>query len=467
MKLSKAQRLAAALALGFLVVAAVLLTASREMATPSLLHAIVAVLWLGTLSFIAYAALRESLTTWILASMVLGTMSGYQWPHIASHLQVLSQIFLRLIRVIIAPLIFSTLVTGIARHSDLKKIGRIGLKSIIYFEAVTTIALVIGLAAVNIAHPGAGISLPSAPGSGTATQTLARPSASEFILHAFPENIAKSVAEGQVLQVVIFSILFGVALALVPETKRHPMLRFCESLAEVMFRFTNLVMLFAPIGVGAAIAYSVSQGGLTVLGSLARLVATLYIALIVFIVFVFIPIAKLAGLSIRRFVRAIAEPVSIAFGTSSSEAALPSAMEQMEAFGVPREIVSFVLPTGYSFNLDGSTLYLSLASVFVAQVAGIPLNLHQQLAIMLTLILTSKGVAGVSKAALVILLATVESFGLPSQAVLLLFGVDQLMDMARTATNVTGNCLASAVIARWEGELASERATAASPSRSF
>jgi Na+/H+-dicarboxylate symporter len=270
------------------------------------------------------------------------------------------------------------------------------------------------------------------------------------VLNAFPENIAKSVAEGQVLQVVVFSILFAIALALVPGEKRAPMLNFCESLAEVMFRFTNIIMLYAPIGVGAAIAFAVSQGGVNVLGSLAKLVATLYVALAAFLVLVLLPVALLVRVPLRRFIKAAAEPVSIAFGTASSEAALPRAMEAMEAIGVPRQVAAFVIPAGYSFNLDGSTLYLSLGAIFVAQVAGIHLTLHQQLAIMLTLLLASKGVAGVPKGSYVILLASVDSFGLPVAPVLLLLAVDQILDMARTATNVLGNCLASVVVARWE-----------------
>jgi proton glutamate symport protein len=391
---------------------------------------------------------KPSLTTWILVAMVIGAFAGHEWPHAAAHVQVLYQIFLRLIKVIIAPLLFGTLVSGIARHSDLKQLGRMGLKSIIYFELVTTAALFIGLAAINLSRAGEGMQAnPTAP---TASTTIERPSGATVLLNAFPENIAKSVAEGQVLQVVVFSILFAIALALVPDAKRAPMLNFCESLTQVMFRFTNIIMLYAPIGVGAAIAFAVSRSGVSVLGGLAKLVGTLYIALAAFLLLVLLPIALAARVPLRRFAKAAAEPVSIAFGTASSEAALPRAMESMEAIGVPRQIAAFVIPTGYSFNLDGSTLYLSLAAIFVAQVAGIHLALHQQLAIMLTLLLASKGVAGVPKAAYVVLLGTVDSFGLPAAPVLLLLAVDQIMDMARTATNVLGNCLASVVIARWE-----------------
>jgi len=383
--------------------------------------------------------------------MLVGAEFGHDWPQKAAHLQILSQIFLRLIKVIIAPLLFGTLVSGIAGHPDLKKVGRLGIKSIFYFEVVTTLALLIGLAAINISKAGVGVHLPPSLTS-DAGQAPVRPSATEIILHIFPENIAKSVAEAQVLQVVIFSILFGISLALVPQNRRAPMLQFCESLSEVMFRFTNLVMLYAPIGIGAAIAFTVSQGGLKIIGNLFQLLVTLYCALLVFIFLVLLPIALLARVPLRKFIAAVAEPVSIAFGTATSEAALPRAMEAMEAIGVPRSIVAFVMPTGYSFNLDGSTLYLSLAAVFVAQVAGIPLSFGQEVKMMLTLMLTSKGVAGVSKASLVILLGAADSLGLPAQPILILFAVDQLLDMARTAINVLGNCLATVVIARWEGE---------------
>ena len=438
----------------FLVVAVVALALAAILALLGLLAVTAKIaLWIGISALLVYAALKRSLTTWILVAMVFGGVFGHAWPRAASHAQILSQIFLQLIKTVIAPLLFATLVTGIAGHSDLRKVGRMGIKSIVYFELVTTLALLIGLAAINTSKAGVGVKLGA---TAVVTQTVPqRPSAAEIILHAFPENIAKSVAEGQVLQVVIFAILFGIALALVRPERRAPMLQFCESLAEVMFKFTNLVMLFAPIGVGAAIAYTVSQGGLSVLGNLARLVVTLYVALAAFLLLVLLPIALLTRVPLGKFLRAAAEPVSIAFGTASSEAALPRAMEAMESIGVPRQIVAFVIPTGYSFNLDGSTLYLSLAAVFAAQVAGIPLTWKQEIVMLLTLMLTSKGVAGVSKASLVILLGAADSLGIPTQPVLLLFAVDQLMDMARTSVNVIGNCLATVVVARWEGELKS------------
>jgi proton glutamate symport protein len=406
------------------------------------------------LAFLGYAVLRRSLTSWIVAGMLVGVEIGHDWPQAAASLQVLSAIFLRLIKTIVAPLIFATLVVGIAGHSNLKQVGRMGIKALIYFEVITTLALFIGLAAINISQAGAGI---TPPANAAAARPATQPQkAVDIILHAFPENIAKSVAEAQVLQVVVFSIIFAIALALISEDKRRPMLTFCESLSEVMFKFTNIVMMFAPIGVAGAMAYTVGTMGFDVLVPLLKLVATLYAALLVFLVCVLLPVALLARLPVKRFVQAVAEPVSIAFATASSEAALPRAMESMEAFGVPRQIVAFVLPTGYSFNLDGSTLYLSLASIFVAQAAGIHLTFAEQLVIVITLMLTSKGVAGVPRAMMVILLGTVDSFHLPVWPVLMILGIDQLMDMARTATNVLGNCLATAVIARWEGELGKE-----------
>ena len=409
--------------------------------------------WLAVAAFCVYAWFRRSLTTWIMAGILVGAVFGYDFPLQARQLQVLSSIFLRLIRIIIAPLIFSTLVVGIAGHSNLKQIGRMGIKALVYFELVTTLALFIGLGAINLSRAGVGVPRPANTPVVTGVQ---KQSASDLILHVFPENIAKSVAENQALQIVVFSIIFGIALALLDEKRRRPLLEFCESLSETMFKFTNIVMLFAPIGVAGAIAYTISTMGLDVMWNLIKLVLTLYAALVAFVCLVFVPVALIARIDLRRFFKTVAEPASIAFATASSEAALPRAMEGMEAFGVPRQIVAFVIPTGYSFNMDGSTLYLSLASVFVAQAAGIHLSFGQQLLMVFTLMLTSKGVAGVPRATLVILLATADSFQLPAWPILAILGVDQLMDMARTMINVIGNCLASAVIARWEGELGKE-----------
>ena len=413
--------------------------------------------WLAIAALVPHALQKRSLTTWIFFAMLAGGVLGHDFPQLAVNLRVLALIFLRMIRTIVAPLLFATLVSGIAGHSDLKKVGRMGVKAIVYFEVVTTLALVIGLVAINFSRAGVGVNLPATSTENLQTQKL---TASETILHIFPENLAKAVAEGQILQVVVFSILFGIALALVRESYRRPMLSFAESLAETMFKFTNIVMYFAPVGVGAAIAYTVASTGAGILFNLARLLVTLYVALLVFVFGVLLPIAIMVRVPLKRFIAAVAEPVTIAFGTANSEAALPRAMEAMEGLGVPREVVAFVMPAGYSFNLDGSTLYLSLASIFVAQAAGIHLSVGQQLLIMLTLLLTSKGVAGVSRASIVILLGTVGSFGLPVEPVFILLGIDQLMDMARTSVNVLGNCLATVVVAKWEGEFPAPALTA-------
>jgi proton glutamate symport protein len=410
--------------------------------------------WVAVVGLIMFAITKKSLTTWILVSMVVGAEIGNDFPDLAINLRVLSQIFLKLIKTIIAPLLFGTLVVGIAGHSDLKQVGRMGWKSLLYFEIVTTIALFVGLAAINISKAGEGINM--AATTAEELPQVAKQSTSQIILHVFPENIAKSVAEGEVLQIVVFSVLFGVALAMISEKHRAPVLRFAEGLSEVMFKFTNIIMYFAPIGVGAAIAYTVGHMGLGILVNLFHLLATLYVALLFFLLCVLLPIALIIRLPIKKFVQAIAEPVSIAFATTSSEAALPRAMEAMVRIGVPPKIVAFVMPTGYSFNLDGTTLYLSLASVFVAQAAGIELSFGQQLLMVFTLMLTSKGVAGVPRASLVILLGTAASFGLPVEPIFIILGIDELMDMARTSVNVIGNCLATVVIAKWEGEFAKE-----------
>jgi len=417
--------------------------------------ALPALRWAALAALIAYGCLKRTLTAWIFIAMLLGGEIGHDFPNVATNLRVLAMIFLRLIKTIIAPLLFATLVVGIAGHSNLRQVGRLGLRSIIYFEIVTTIAIFLGLGAINLTKAGVGVHLPPTPAADTAP--VSKLSAEETILHVFPENIAKAVADNAVLQVVVFSLIFAAALAMVSEPKRAIMLGFCESLAETMFKFTNIVMYLAPIGVGAAVAFTVAHTGVGIIASLLKLVLTLYAALLVFVFGVLLPIALLFRVPVKRFVKAAIEPVTIAFATSSSEAALPRAMEAMESIGVPRQIVAFVIPTGYSFNLDGSSLYLSVAAIFVAQVAGIHFGFGQQLLLMFTLMLTSKGVAGVSRAALVILLATASSAGLPTEPVFLLLGVDQLLDMARTGVNVLGNCLATVVIAKWEGEFDDSR----------
>jgi proton glutamate symport protein len=412
--------------------------------------------WLGVALLMLFAWRRRSLTPWIFVAMVAGAELGFDAPHVAVHLRLLSEIFLRLIRAIVAPLILATLIVGIAGHGDLKSVGRMGLKALVYFECVTTLALMVGLVAINVSKAGVGLVMPAATSIAPPADASVALRWDEIVLHVFPENLAKSVAEGQVLQVVVFALLFGIALATVSEAKRAPVLRFCESLSEVMFRFTNVVMYFAPVAVGAAMAYTVGNMGVGVLVNLTKLLATLYVALVVFGVCVLLPVALLFRVPVLRFLRAVAEPATIAFATSTSEAALPSAMEQMEALGVPRRIVAFVIPAGYSFNLDGSTLYLAVASLFVAQAAGMHLTIGQQMVMMLTLMLTSKGVAGVPRAMLVVLLATASSLHLPAEPIFVILGIDALMDMARTTVNVVGNCLASVVIAKWEGEFGSE-----------
>src|SRR6266545_2991669 len=380
--------------------------------------------------------------------IVVGAIVQHYTPASAIYFRPFSQLFLRLIKMIIAPLIFATLVAGIAGAGHFKVVGRMGLRAIIYFEVITTLALVIGLVAVNITKPGVGVNLPIGQQSdiGAKPQTW-----DQILLHVVPESVIDAMARGDVLQIVLFSIFFGIALGMVGE-KGRPVLAWCEALAETMFKFTNIVMHYAPFGVGAAIAYTVGHGGLGVLYNLAWLVGTLYCALAVLILGVFLPVALLFRVPLRKFVRAVKEPAIIAFSTTSSEAALPRAMEVLERLGVPRRIVSFVLPLGYSFNLDGTTLYLSLASVFVAQAAGVHLSIGQQITMLITLMLTSKGVAGVPRASLVILAGTLASYGLPLEGVTLILGVDELMHMARTMTNVIGNCLATVVIAKWEGE---------------
>ena len=415
--------------------------------------------WIFVASTVLFAILKRSLTTWILVAMVIGVEIGLDFPAFSQNLQFLSKIFLRLVKTIVAPLLFSTLVVGIASHSNLKQVGRMGWKSLLYFEIVTTIALVIGLAFINITRAGVGIKVPESLLK--ELPTAAVKTWQDHITDIFPENIIKSIYEGNVLPIVVFSVIFGIALALLSEHKKRPMLEFSESLAETMFKFTNIIMYFAPFGVGAAIAVTVGHLGIDILKNLLLLLVTLYLALFAFLLFVLLPIALfVAKVPIKQFIRAIKEPVSIAFATTSSDSALPKALENMERFGVPRKIVSFVIPTGYTFNLDGTTLYLSLASVFVAQAAGMDLSFGQQMMIGLTLMLTSKGVAAVPRASLVILIATASTFGFPLWPIMAIYGIDELMDMARTSVNVIGNTLASCVIARWEGEFDDEKALA-------
>ncbi|SDC49042.1 dicarboxylate/amino acid:cation symporter [Niabella drilacis] len=444
--------------------------------------------WVVIASLVLFAGYKRSLTTWIFVAMAIGVEIGVDFPAFSQNLKFLSTIFLRLIKTIVAPLLFSTLVVGIASHSNLKQVGRMGWKSILYFEIVTTFALIIGLVFINITKAGTGIEVPEAllkdlprsqekllqqkvitimDSAGVSVpphliDKLPDPSEKgwqDHIVDIFPENIIKSVYEGNVLPIVVFSLIFGISLAMLSEKRKKPLIDFTESLSETMFKFTNLIMHFAPFGVGAAISVTVGHLGIDILKNLGLLLVTLYLALIAFILVVLVPIALfVARIPLRRFIQAIKEPVSIAFATTSSDSALPKALENMEKFGVPRKIVSFVIPTGYTFNLDGTTLYLSLASVFVAQAAGIHLSFGAQLMIGLSLMLSSKGVAAVPRASLVILIATAHTFNLPLWPIMAIYGIDELMDMARTSVNVIGNTLASCVIARWEGEFDEQKA---------
>ena len=399
------------------------------------------------------------MTQWIVISMILGVLVGYLFPgpadakgFQAADLQILSTIFLRMIKSLIVPLLFATLVVGIAGHGDdMKRVGKLALRSIIYFEVVTTLALAVGLIAVNVIKPGVGVNITAASAETGAELATKHTSLTGVIIHTVPQSFVEAAANNEVLQIVFFAILFAVALSKVQGPAKTLMLSVCESLSEVMFKFVGLVMAFAPFGIGGAIAVTVGQSGLGVLRNLGVLVLTLYGALIAFVLLVLIPVAIAFKVPLRRFWRSVKEPWLIAFTTASSEAAFPLALQNMERMGVPRRIVAFVLPTGYSFNLDGSTLYLAVASVFVAQAAGIHMPIETQLLMMLTLMLTSKGVAAVPRASLVILSGALAQFGLPLEGVAVILGVDALMDMARTSINLVGNCLATVVMSRWEG----------------
>ena len=409
---------------------------------------------------------RLSLTTWIMIGLVAGGVLGYFRPAWGNRVFFLRDIFLNLIKSIIAPLVFSTLVVGIAGGGDLKKVGRMGAKALLYFEVVTTIALFIGLGVVNLTRPGVGVVL-AGDTSTSSIQSIQQTQPQNLVgtlTHIFPASIVDAMVRGDVLQIVAFSVLFAMAVSAMGE-KGRPILRACESLSQIMFRFTSYVMLFAPIGVGAAMAHTVGTQGLDILWHFAKLIGSLYLALVLFVVFVLGAVMLIARIPVLKFIKAVREPATIAFVTTSSESALPKAMEVMERLGVPPRIVGFVLPTGYSFNLDGTTLYLAMASVFVAQAAETTMGFHmgfgRQLVMMLTLMITSKGVAAVPRAALVILLATLNSFipqGLGPIGVAVIFGVDELMDMGRTSVNIIGNCLATCVVARWEGEFDDQRA---------
>jgi len=406
-----------------------------------------------------------SLTVQIMIGLIVGGVIGWLRPEWGNAVYFLRDIFINLIKSIIAPLVFSTVVVGIAGAGALRKVGRMGIKALIYFEIVTTAALFIGLAVVNFTKPGVGVTL--APSNIDITKTIAQShprTLIETLVHVFPSSVIESMVHGDVLQIVVFAVLFAMAVSAIGE-KGKPIIRAMESLSQVMFKFTNYVMMFAPFGVGAAMAHTIGTQGLRVLVNLGNLVLSLYLALIIFIVLIFGLVIFIVRAPLRQFVRAVREPAALAFATTSSESALPKAMQVMERIGVPKHIVGFVMPAGYSFNLDGSTLYLAMASVFVAQAAEATTGQHmgwdRQIMMMLALMITSKGVAAVPRASLVVLLATLNSFlpaGLGPIGVAVIFGVDELMDMGRTCVNLIGNCLATIVVARWEGEFDDERA---------
>jgi proton glutamate symport protein len=433
------------------IAAAVLLAAGIG---AGLLHAsallAVGLRWAGIVVLAPIALQRRSLLMWTFLAMLAGAELGVDAPKIAAQTHFLGEIFLRLIRMIVAPLIFGGIVTGIAGHSELKSVGRVALKALVFFEVVTTFGLILGAVAIDLTQAGAGVTLPAVVG--TVAPAAHAQGWQQILLNIFPENIAKAVAENQILQVAVFALLFGTALAMLEEKKRAPLLSVLQSLTDTMFRLTKIIMVAAPVAAGAALAYTVGSMGLATLLPLGKLVVTCYAALGVFLV-VLALILVFARIPVGRFAAAVAEPAALGFATTSSEAALPLAMERMEEFGVPRWIVSFVIPTGYSFNMTGSSIYLSMAALFAAQAAGLHLTVGQQILMLATLVLTSKGIAGVPRATLVILMAVASEFQIPAAAVLMLLGVDTLMDMGRTAMNVIGNCLAAAVVARWEGEL--------------
>lgn len=411
--------------------------------------------WIGVVSFLLFALRRPSLMTWTFLAMLAGVELGIDAPHLAAQVRLPGDLFLRLIRMIVAPLLFATITTGIAGHSELKSVGRVAIKALILFEVVTTLGLMIGVAAMNLSGAGWGVVIPAAI-EGTQPATAQAPQSwQQIILNLFPNNIAEAVAQNQILQVAIFSILFGAALAMLPEPKRAPLVSVLQSLADAMFQLTRIIMYLAPLAAGAAIAYTVGNTGIATLLPLVKLVATYYVALAAFVFFVLFPTLVLFKVPVAKFVGAVGEPAALGFATTSSEAALPLAMERMEEFGVPRWIVSFVIPTGYSFNMTGGSVYLSMAAIFVAQAAGMHLSFGRQLAIVLVLMAASKGIAGVPRASLVVLLATASAVHLPTAPILLILGVDTLMDMGRTMMNVVGNCMAAAVIGQTERAVSS------------
>ncbi len=403
---------------------------------------------------------NSKLTTFIFLGLILGIIFGWLAPDYAVKMQPLADIFLRMVKMIIAPLIFATLVVGIAGHGDIKGLGKIGLKTIIYFEIVTTIALILGLVIGNVFKPGVGFNIDLASVSLSAVEKMQTIQIDHSLTHMFvssvPTSLFQSLSEGNLLQIVVFSIFFALAICGIGQ-KARPVLDFLESTCEIMFKFTEYVMFFAPVGVFGAIAVTIGQNGVGILANYAKFIAIVYFALVLFVIIVLVLVCKIIRIPFSALLKAIKEPALLAFSTASSEAALPKAMNIMEKFGVPKNIVSFVMPTGYTFNLDGSTLYLALTSLFCAQLVGIDLNFQQQIAIMITLMLTSKGIAGVPRVSLVVLVGTLASFGIPVVGVAILLGIDQILDMGRTTVNLIGNCVATTVVARWENDFDDEK----------
>ena len=398
---------------------------------------------------------NHALSIWILIALVAGIVVGAVAPDFAVKMHPLATIFLRMVKMIIAPLLFATLVVGIAGHGDVKKVGRVGLKTILYFEIVTTIALFIGLGVANFTNPGLGsfkpISIPNIDEITQMSSIVHQHSFSAFFTSMVPTSIVQSMADGNLLQIVVFSIFFALAICTIGQ-KAKPVMDLLNSVCQIMFKFTEFVMLFAPIGIFGAISYTIGSNGLVVLKNYAKIIGSLYFALFIFVVLVLFIACKIVGISLRALLRAIEEPALLAFSTASSEAALPKAMEIMEKFGVPKSIVGFVMPTGYTFNLDGSTLYLAIAVIFCSQIAGVNMCIEQQLIVMFALMVTSKGIAGVPRVALIVLAGTLTSFHIPIVGIAVLLGIDQLLDMGRTTVNLIGNCVATVVIARWENE---------------
>lgn len=398
---------------------------------------------------------NHALSIWILIALVAGIVVGAVAPDFAVKMHPLATIFLRMVKMIIAPLLFATLVVGIAGHGDVKKVGRVGFKTILYFEIVTTIALFIGLGVANFTNPGLGsfkpISIPNIDEITQMSSMVHQHSFSAFFTGMFPTSIVQSMADGNLLQIVVFSIFFALAICTIGQ-KAKPVMDLLNSVCQIMFKFTEFVMLFAPVGIFGAISYTIGSNGLIVLKNYAKIIGSLYFALFIFVVLVLFIACKIVGISLRALLRAIEEPALLAFSTASSEAALPKAMEIMEKFGVPKSIVGFVMPTGYTFNLDGSTLYLAIAVIFCSQIAGVNMCIEQQLIVMFALMVTSKGIAGVPRVALIVLAGTLTSFHIPIVGIAVLLGIDQLLDMGRTTVNLIGNCVATVVIARWENE---------------